>query len=422
MKGIDFYSVFRRREFKNFSFLSIAQFSNYLLPLIIFPYLIRVVGIDKFGAYILITAIIQYIKVFSDYGLNLIATKEITFLLSNDKQLNQYVSNVFYCKLALLALVIIVFYFYQFIVDIGIEYQLMMAYAFLFVLGDILLPTWFFQGVEKMKYIALFQFLSKLLFFIFILLFIKEPNDFLLIIKCQAAAQIIIVAISMFVMFKMFGFSFTLPNVLVIKSLIIKGWDIFISSFFVKMYNSTNVILLGFFASEVIVGYYAVAEKVVLSISNFLNGPFNQAIFPLLTRTYARELESFREHVRVLIVALLSISFVTSVLVFLNSDLIIELMVGSKNDLGSLLLQIMSLSIVFSPFGAFFTQILILQGTPKIITKIAMKTAVFNYLLLAPLYLILGVYGVAINVLLVRVFHVMLHLVPQKRMLFNKVS
>ncbi|EJD6330499.1 oligosaccharide flippase family protein, partial [Proteus mirabilis] len=41
---------------------------NYLIPLIMIPYLVRTLGMDGFGKYSIIIAIIQYLVIITDYG------------------------------------------------------------------------------------------------------------------------------------------------------------------------------------------------------------------------------------------------------------------------------------------------------------------------------------------------------------------
>ena len=52
--------------------------------------------------------------------------------------------------------------------------------SFLMIPGHIMFPDWFFQAMERMKYITILNLLSKTLFTIAVFLFIKEKQDYLL--------------------------------------------------------------------------------------------------------------------------------------------------------------------------------------------------------------------------------------------------
>lgn len=70
---------------KNLISLATVQGLNYLLPLLTLPYLVRVVGVDKFGVLSLATVVIAFFIVVTDYGFNYTATREISLNKSNKR-------------------------------------------------------------------------------------------------------------------------------------------------------------------------------------------------------------------------------------------------------------------------------------------------------------------------------------------------
>jgi IS30 family transposase len=56
---------------------------NFVLPLKPLPYLLHVLGLSKFELISFAQAIIQYFILFTDYGFNLVATKEISLNRDN---------------------------------------------------------------------------------------------------------------------------------------------------------------------------------------------------------------------------------------------------------------------------------------------------------------------------------------------------
>ncbi|RRS32050.1 MAG: hypothetical protein P794_02380 [Epsilonproteobacteria bacterium (ex Lamellibrachia satsuma)] len=94
----------KNKKIKNFSFLTFAQLANYIIPLLVFPYLIRVIGIEKFGLIMFVLSVIQYLKIITEYGFSLIAAKEVAQNKANINSLSRIVSNVFGSKIILLLL------------------------------------------------------------------------------------------------------------------------------------------------------------------------------------------------------------------------------------------------------------------------------------------------------------------------------
>ena len=180
----------KKRLIENITSLFTLQGLIYLFPLITYPYLIRVLGPEKFGLLAFAQALIQYFVIFTDYGFNMSAPREIAIHRENVDMLSSIFSATMLVKLALLLVSAIV---YTTIISaipyLRNEWAVYQIY-FLTVIGSVLTPIWFFQGIEQMKYITLINFIVRGSMTGCIFIFVQNSNDYLLAAGLQAGTYL----------------------------------------------------------------------------------------------------------------------------------------------------------------------------------------------------------------------------------------
>jgi PST family polysaccharide transporter len=263
---------------KNLFALGVLQLTNYLIPLIFVPYIIRVVGIEKFGLISFSQALMIFLAVITDYGFNLSSTREVSLSRDDQTNLSSIYSVTFSSKLflglaAFLILVAAVFLFPKLEEEI-----LLHLFGFSLVLGQLLFPVWLFQGLEKMQYITILNFFSKVITLVCMIIFIKDESDYLFVLPCYASGPLATSVAAMFLVRKLFQLKFSLSKFVRIKDKLVEGFSLFLSNISVTLYSSATLIILGAFATDLVVGYYSAAEKIMM-VPRQLLGVFSQAIY-----------------------------------------------------------------------------------------------------------------------------------------------
>ena len=163
---------------QNFAFLSLLQVAGYIFPLITMPYLARVIGVDGFGKIAFAAAVMVWIQTISDWGFNFTATRDVAQNRDNPQKVSEIFSNVLWARCILMIFAaVVLFLFIELIPFFKVNKDVLWV-SFLMIPGHIMFPDWFFQAMERMKYITVLNLLSKLLFTIAVFVFIKDKDDY----------------------------------------------------------------------------------------------------------------------------------------------------------------------------------------------------------------------------------------------------
>lgn len=374
------------------------QGANYVLPLITFPYLISVLGAEKFGIISFAQAVSQYLVVITDYGFNLTATRQISVHREDPHQVSMIFSSVFTVKLLLLVLSVLVYLPIVLLVPQLQENSDVFLLYLGWVVGYTLFPIWLFQGLEKMKFITFVNVLAKLLFTVSIFIFVKEENDFALVPLLQSFGFLVAGVISLGIAFQSLNVKFKLVSFKALAEQFREGWHVFVSSVTINFYRNTNIVLLGFLTGDnVIVGYYSIAEKIVKVIQSISN-PVSQALYPFFSKKFSQN--TVRQSVQTLfkLLKVYGISLgIVSILLFITAEPLLKAFVKEYHPALLLDIRILSSVILFGGLNYLVGIIgLINLGQKKTFTLGVVIGGLLNLLLCAILIPLLQDKGAAI--------------------------
>jgi len=162
----------------NYFFMTASQVVNILINLLLFPYLIRTLGKESYGTYVFIMSNVQLFVLFFASGFSFPAIKKISLNADNQKVKNQTISEIFTAKFLLFSFCAIVLavcvFFIPFVRANALIYIIIFS---MLAIGDMLFPLWYFQGTQKMSFIAFVNVGARLLSIPLIFIFVKSPAD-----------------------------------------------------------------------------------------------------------------------------------------------------------------------------------------------------------------------------------------------------
>jgi polysaccharide transporter, PST family len=264
---------------------------TYVIPMIVLPYLVRVLGMEMYGLMAFAQSFAQYFTVVTDYGFNFSATRSIAQNKDDHGRTSRLFCSVYLIKLALTAAgAIILGLVATFLPRFHSEARFFFA-AYIAVAGNALFPTWYFQGIERMRYISVIVGLSRLGGAICLFVFVHSPKDALLAVLIQSGASVVSGVVGASVAIGTFRFQLIWPTVAMIRETLADGWHLFLSSSAMALYTNTNVFLVGVLAGNVDAGYFSAAEKLLRAMQGLIL-PAVQAAYPHMNslRVQSREL------------------------------------------------------------------------------------------------------------------------------------
>jgi len=270
--------AFKSKIVSNFFYLSLLQVANVVLPFLIIPHLVQVIGFDKVGIVFMAQAMMTYLTIITDYGFNLTATKFISVNRNSRSKLEFIYNAVTSTKLLLVGISFAILLLLIYFVPLFSEERMLFLLSFSIVLGNTFFPVWFFQGIEEMKYISLMIFISKIIFTISIFFFINQKSDYTKVNLLLGIGNIISSIIAYYVIFKKFAVRNHF-RARYIKLQLNEGWHIFISNLAVSVYMYSNIFILGFFANKTVLGYFGIADKCIQGLRQVLV-VFYQVTYP----------------------------------------------------------------------------------------------------------------------------------------------
>ncbi len=271
--------------FTNFVSLVLLQGVNYLLPLISIPYLFRTLEVEQFGLVNFGYAFTQYFIMFTDFGFNLSATKYISQHRDNPVQINTYLNSAMLGRLILCVISFLILLGLTFTFDRFQKDAFFYLLYFGMVIGNVMFPMWFFQGMETMKYITVFNLLAKSISIIPFFFFIKAPQHYIYAPACYSFGYILAGLFSLYFVYVKMGMKWFIPSFTSIYVTLKDSGTYFLSRASLSLFTTSNSFVLGLVCGNVAVGYYSAAEKLYQAYNQLLL-PFNGVLFPHIAKSH----------------------------------------------------------------------------------------------------------------------------------------
>ena len=279
----------------------ILQGLNYLAPLLVWPYLMTVLGAEQFGCISFAIAANQYLMIIVDFGFNFSSTKGIALAKGNQESINRLFSETLVAKLLLLAGAFVLLLVIVAIPKFRIYAQTSLI-LFSMVVCSALTCVWLFQGLGKIRIVSIINCASKIAILPLTFVLVRTSNDTLLA-ACILGGVYVVSAILSLLLVRLQRLARLVAITWSgIKAILKDSFPIFVSNAASSIYAMLFVVILGYFALPDEVGKYAAAEKLMRMACYAVWLPVSQAFFPKICQTAGHNRAETRRTLRRLFV------------------------------------------------------------------------------------------------------------------------
>lgn len=344
----NFESKSKKTLIENFMSLSVLQGASYLLPLVTLPYLVRVLGAERFGLVVFAQVFTEYFVMLTDYGFNLSATQQIAVNKNDDQKL----SEIFTCVIAIKTFFMIVGFGVMALIVFSFsklqDNWLLYFFSYGTVLGQTYFPIWFFQGMEKMKYITILNITAKLVFTLLMFIVIRDPDDYIFVPLINSLGYILAGGLSLWFIYRNFSIKISLRALMDGKLIfqLKEGFFVFLSVTSSTLLYRSSVIFIGLFLGYTTVTYYSVAEK-IMNVFKGIIMIINQTVFPVLSRLAKENKKQYFTSWKKVATLNMLCAGLSFIFLMLFSDRIISTLFSDEMSPSIWMLRYLSISVIF---------------------------------------------------------------------------
>lgn len=386
-------STIKKKIFKNSLWLMGLQGINIVIPALMIPYIIRVLGNEKYGIFSWGVNLVFYFQIFIEYGFNLYGVQK--FVNLTEKELQKLYDIIISSRLFLSCLSLIIFFILNFIFFLDKERLEVITILFLGVLGHSFNLNWLFQGKQEMKFITYINGITKIINLIMILKLVSSPKDLNLYCWLYSLNIFFIGILEILISRIKYNLKLRIPKIRKIKEGLKEGYTLFEAQMFGKIFGNFGVTILGFFFSVNAVGIYSAIYKIPYLVMMIFS-PIGQALFPNTTLFFQEStIEAKKKIFKIASVINLIFGIIIFILIVFRK-IIIELYLGkSYIEYSNLLIPLLiwsGISIINNFLGI---QILVASGHSKEYKNSFMISIIISILLNFLLIFRFGIYGLA---------------------------
>jgi PST family polysaccharide transporter len=378
-----------------------VQGATYLLPLLMLPYLSRVLGPQGYGTIAFAQSLMAYAVALTDFGFNFTATRAVSIARDQPLELAQLFWSTIAAKSLLAAISAVALVpAIALVPALNGQWQVLAACG-LSIIGSVALPQWYFLGLERMRAAAVAYICANIIVLAMIFILVRSPADLLLAAAILSSAQILAGIVCALAIRHVAPIAFYLPTFADVRHALGSSWHMFVSNVAGCVYLNGNTFILGLMAGDYAVAQYSLANSTVLTLSNLMT-PVAQAAFPIASAAFRRSPRTAWHFVGRLLLFTLPVAAFISIALCIFSGWVVRILGGQGYANAVPVMRAMSiLPFVLTASGMLAQVVMINLGMTRLLSRIYIGLGVLDLTVLPAMISRYQALGAALSLVLI---------------------
>lgn len=253
----------KKTLFKNTIYKALLSFANIVIPLLVGPYIVKLLNVELYGAYNKVYADFQFFLTFASFGIYTYGIREISKIRDNKEKVSKLLSNLFLLSLLSNIFVGLIYFIYARLISSGITYTLYLV-MLIQIVGNIFYIEFVNEALENYQFITIKTLIIKILYMLSLFIFVRKPDDVIIysIIICLTVFLNNIVSFIYAKRRIKFDFS-----EIKFKKYLKPLFLVFVITNIDLLYSQLDKVMLGKFASDVAVTMYYIPYYIISTLA-----------------------------------------------------------------------------------------------------------------------------------------------------------
>ncbi|MBG9999210.1 flippase [Pseudoalteromonas sp. NSLLW24] len=372
-------------KLKNIVFNVVYYLLNVLFPIITYPYITRMLGVENVGTANLVITVSTYFATLASLGIPIYGIREIAKCKGNDKQRDFVVSELLFLNLIAVSISLVLYFITIHNVSFMEDNIVLYYFAGVNVALSLFQIDWFFQGTERFKILAIRNLIVKALSVVLIFLLVDSDDDTDMFVITTVIALTLTNVINIISLLRCVSLKYSNLNLKKhLKPILFFSGTRLVST----IYTLLDSVLLAILSSNYFVGLYTTAIKLIRVLTTAISS-VSLVFFADTARLANSSQDEYTANLTSLLMFLLLLVCPSVLFFFVFSYEIITVFAGESFSGAAFTLRILSILIFVSMATNFIgMQILYAKNHERFVfisLSIGACVCVISNLILIPL-------------------------------------